>query len=147
MRKVKTLRFGEIEATEDHIIHFDEGIPAFEEETEFVIIIPDVEAPYAFLQSTKTQELAFLMARPFVFFPDYEFVLDDTVEAHLDIKDEKDVEVFTLVTVPDGDFSKMTANLLAPIVINNENRKGQQYVLEKTKYTTRHPLFAAKEGE
>ena len=53
MRKVNTLRFGEIEVSEEDVVNFAEGIPAFEEEHEFRIIPypPGEETPYAFLQS------------------------------------------------------------------------------------------------
>lgn len=69
MKKVNTLRFGEIEVDEGKIVHFADGIPAFEEEHEFLIIPYDEESPYVFLQSMATPELAFLMTMPFVFFP------------------------------------------------------------------------------
>ena len=149
MKKIDTLRFGSIEAEENQVINFKQGIPAFEEEKEFLLIVPDETAPYAFLQSVKTPELAFLMTRPFVFFPDYEFVLNDEIEEQLELKSEEDLDVFAFITIPDGDIKKMTVNLLAPVVINKRARFGQQYVLEKTKYTTAHALFAAeaKEGK
>ena len=38
MKTVDTLRFGQIEVEEDKILHFADGIPAFEDEHEFVII-------------------------------------------------------------------------------------------------------------
>ena len=77
MRKVNTIRFGEVEVAEDKVVHFADGIPAFEDEHEFVIVPYDEESPYVFLQSLTTPDLAFLMTVPFVFFPDYEFELDD----------------------------------------------------------------------
>ena len=148
MKKVNTLRFGELEVEDNQIIHFEKGIPAFEDEHEFVLIIQDPSVPYAFMQSLSTPDLAFLMARPFVFFPNYEFVLNDVIEQELGLKSEEDLDIFTLITIPNGDIKKMTTNLLAPIVINKKNQKAQQYVLEKTKYTTKHALFpAAAEGK
>ena len=58
MRKVNTLRFGEVEVAEDKVVHFAEGIPAFEDEHEFVIVPYDEESPYVFLQSLTTPDLA-----------------------------------------------------------------------------------------
>ena len=81
MSKIMTSRFGEIEAAEESIIQFAAGIPAFEEEREFIIIPYEEGSPYVFMQSVKTPELAFLMTMPLVFFPDYEFTIDDDVEA------------------------------------------------------------------
>ena len=34
MKKINTVRFGELEIEEDKIVQFDEGIPAFEDEHE-----------------------------------------------------------------------------------------------------------------
>ena len=61
MSKIMTSRFGEIEAAEESIIQFAAGIPAFEEEREFIIIPYEEGSPYVFMQSVKTPELAFLM--------------------------------------------------------------------------------------
>ena len=67
MKKIMTSRFGEIEAEEESIIHFAAGIPAFEEEREFIIIPYEEDSPYVFLQSVRTPELAFLMTMPLTF--------------------------------------------------------------------------------
>ena len=144
MRKINTIRFGEIEEDENKIVHFAQGIPAFEDEHEFVIIPYDPSSPYVFLQSVQTPELAFLMTRPFVFFPDYEFVLPDGVLEQLAIEKQEDLDVYTLITIPDGSIQRMTTNLLAPVVVNKQNREAQQVVLEKTHYTTKHALFPDK---
>ena len=144
MRKINTIRFGEIEEDENKIVHFAQGIPAFEDEHEFVIIPYDPSSPYVFLQSVQTPELAFLMTRPFVFFPDYEFVLPDVVLEQLAIEKQEDLDVYTLITIPDGSIQRMTTNLLAPVVVNKQNREAQQVVLEKTHYTTKHALFPDK---
>ena len=51
MRKITTTRFGEIEEDESKIVHFAAGLPAFEDEHEFIIIPYDEESPYALLLS------------------------------------------------------------------------------------------------
>ena len=45
MRKFNTTRFGEIEEADEKIVHFAQGLPAFEEEHEFVIIPYDETSP------------------------------------------------------------------------------------------------------
>ena len=143
MRKVDTLRFGTIEIEEDKIVHFAHGIPAFEEEKEFVII-PYDESPYLFMQSLSTPDLAFLITMPFLFFPDYEFELDDAVQKELGIKDQEDMLIYAIITIPQGKIEDMTANLTAPVVLNKKNMQAKQVVLEKGGYTTRHRLFPEK---
>ena len=149
MRKVNTSRFGEIEVDEAKIVHFKDGIPAFEDEHEFIILPYEEESPYYFMQSLKTPDLAFLLTIPFLFFQDYTFELDDDTVAELDIKDPEKLFYYSMVTIPNGSIRYMTANLVAPVVLNGDNMKAKQVVLEKSNYTTKHRLFpeaAKKEG-
>ena len=41
----------------------------------------------------------------------------------------------------------MTANLMAPIVLNTANMQARQLVLDKSKYTTKHRLFPENKEE
>lgn len=149
MLKIYTSRFGEIEVDEKKVVHFENGIPAFEQENEFVILPYDDESPYYFMQSVKTPDLAFLLTIPFIFFNDYTFEIDDATVKELGIKNHESVFYYTMVTIPNGSIRYMTANLLAPIVLNSETMKAKQVVLEKSNYTTKHRLFpesAKREG-
>lgn len=149
MSKVYTSRFGEIEVDEQKIVHFKNGIPAFEEEHEFIILPYDEESPYYFMQSIKSPDLAFLLTNPFLFFPEYSFEIDEDTMTELDITDRDEIFYYTMVTIPNGSIRYMTANLLAPIVLNSKNMQAKQVVLEKSNYTTKHRLFpepAKKEG-
>ena len=136
MKKINTLRFGELEIEEQDVVRFADGIPAFEDEHEFVVLPYEEGTPYMFLQSMATPELAFLMTDPFVFFPDYSFELDDENMDKLEIKTMDDVLVCTLISIPRSGVADMTTNLLAPVVINRHTMQAKQIVLEKTQYTT-----------
>ncbi|MBR0357999.1 MAG: flagellar assembly protein FliW [Selenomonadaceae bacterium] len=140
MKKINTLRFGELEIEEQDVVRFADGIPAFEDEHEFVVLPYEEGTPYMFLQSMATPELAFLMTDPFVFFPDYSFELDDENMEKLAINSMDDVLVCTLISVPRSGVADMTTNLLAPVVINRHTMQARQIVLEKTQYTTKHRL-------
>ncbi len=149
MSKVYTSRFGEIEVDEQKIVHFKNGIPAFEEEHEFIILPYDEESPYYFMQSLRSPDLAFLLTIPFIFFPEYTFEIDEETVQELDITNRDEIFYYTMVTIPNGSIRYMTANLLAPIVLNSKNMHAKQVVLEKSNYTTKHRLFpepAKKEG-
>ena len=149
MRKVSTSRFGEIEVDEKKIVHFKNGIPAFESEHEFIILPYEENSPYYFMQSVNSPDLAFLLTIPFLFFPDYTFEIDDETIAELDIKNYDNVFYYSMITIPNGSIRYMTANLLAPVVLNSDNMQAKQVVLEKSNYTTKHRLFpepAKREG-
>jgi flagellar assembly factor FliW len=133
---------GEIDIDPAQVIHFPEGIPAFEEEKNFVVI-PLEEGPFYYLQAVNSQ-LCLLTAEPFVFFPGYEVDLPSEQLAKLEAnEDEKALTVFTIITVPE-DFRQATANLLAPIIINTSRKKGFQFIPAKSDYKTKHLLFAAE---
>lgn len=145
MKTVDTMRFGTIEVEEEKIVQFAQGIPAFEDEHAFVVIPYDEESPYFFLQSLQTPDLAFLMTVPYLFFKDYEFEIDDETQEKLALKNPDDVLVYVLLTIPHGSIKDMTANLMAPVIINAKTMQAKQLVLEKSKYTTKHRLFNEQE--
>ena len=141
MREITTTRFGEIEEDESKIIHFSAGLPAFEDAHDFIIIPYDEESPYVFLQSVKTPDLAFLMAMPLVFFPDYEVTIDDDVEKELGLTSPEEVVIYAILTLAGTEIRDLTANLMAPIVVNAATRRAKQIVLDRSPYTTKHRLF------
>lgn len=139
--KIETTMFGEIETTKEQIINFIDGIPGFNDEKEFILVLnEDEENPLNWLQSTKTPELSFVIVNPFEIYDDYDFKLPEAAIDKLKIKDEKDVVVWTIVVVPE-DITKITTNLVGPIIINLDNMKGKQIILEDDRYSTKHYLI------
>lgn len=138
--KIESTRFGELEVKEEQIIHFPYGIPGFPDEKTFVHIGQDAESPFSFLQSTTEVNLTFLLADPFTFIKDYEFVLEDDVAEALDLSSENPPQVFLIATVKEK-LAEMTVNLLAPVVVNGVNRMGRQVILDKPEYSIRYKLF------
>ncbi|SCY86854.1 flagellar assembly protein FliW [Alkaliphilus peptidifermentans] len=138
---IETRHFGEIEVGLEEVIHFPDGIPAFEENKKYVIIEnPDKDVPFHWLQSIEEPSLAFVIINPFLFMEDYDFQIPKSILEKLEIESPEIVSVHTIVVVPD-DINKMTANLKAPIIINTKNKKGKQIVLDDTKYQTKHYII------
>lgn len=137
--KITTKFHGIQEVAAEEIIHFANGIPGFPNEKEF-IILPMADTPFFVLQSAATTEVAFIIMEPFQVFPDYEFDLPDEVLESLDILEKKDIAIFVILTVKEP-FEKTTANLQAPIVLNQRNKKAKQYILNRTPYTTKHRII------
>lgn len=137
---IESTRFGEVEVAEEQLIHFSYGIPGFPDEKTFVHIGHDDESPFSFLQSTTEVNLTFLLADPFAFIQDYEFVLEDDVTEELGLSLENPPQVFLIATVREK-LVDMTVNLLAPVVVNGVNRTGRQVILDKQEYSIRHKLF------
>ena len=138
--KIETKYAGKVEINPQNIIRFDNGIPSFEEEKEFILLpFSDNPTPFYILQSTNTEGLAFVVMTPFNFFPDYEAKLTDSVQEQLEIKDTTDVAIFVMLTLRDT-LEDSTANLGGPIVINSKKQKGKQIVITDKDYHTKHPL-------
>ncbi|MFY4775077.1 flagellar assembly protein FliW [Metabacillus sp. RGM 3146] len=136
---LKTKYHGEIEINEEQILHFESGIPGFLEEKQFVILPLKEDSPFLILQSVATSELAFVVTSPFIFFKDYEFNLDDSTADKLKLEKPEDVQVMVILTLQDK-FEDSTANLQAPIVVNEKTNLAKQVILNDPAYKTKHKL-------
>lgn len=136
MITIDTKYLGAIEIEEDKIIHFENGIPGFETEKQFVLLDIADNDVLQILQSVQTPELAFFVANPYLLFKDYAIELEDHVIEKLDIKNEHDVAVLSILTIKDP-FSSSTINLKAPIIINIANKRAKQYIMNDDRYSLR----------
>lgn len=142
--KIDTVNFGQIEIEEEKIIEFKDGIPGFQDEKQFVVILnEDPDNPFHYLQSINSEELSFVIMNPFEVFSDYEIVISDLVKEKLEIENEKQIAIYSIVVIPE-DMNKMTTNLQGPIVINAEKNMGKQVILDDNRYTTKHFLIQQK---
>lgn len=140
--KIMTRMLGEIEVDEKALIKFPDGIPGFPEDRRFLLIPMDSdEGPFFYLQSADRADLCLVLGMPFVFFPDYEIDVSDEDLKKLQLEKAENLAIYVILTIPD-DFKLTTANLLAPVVINVENRLAMQYIAINSKYTTKHLIFS-----
>lgn len=142
--KINTKYHGEVEVEE--ILTFEKGIPGFVDEKQFALLPLSDDESYFVLQSVSTSELAFVLTNPFHFMKEYDFQLEDATVEELGLESEKDVAVYSILTVQDP-FERTTANLQAPIIINLKNRKAKQVILHNEQYKTKHPIFEKAEAK
>lgn len=137
---IETRNFGVVSYSEEDVLHFDEGIPGFEGLKSFILLSSEEFTPFKWLQSLDDTDIAFVIVDPKAIIKDYKVELDvETVKA-LDVKDLNHILVFAIVVIPD-EIEKMTANLKAPIIINAENNKGMQILLDNDEYMIKHPIL------
>ncbi|GAW92905.1 flagellar assembly protein FliW [Calderihabitans maritimus] len=139
--KLETVRFGTLEVREEDMRFFPEGLLGFEELKEYALLPVPNNPAFHWLQAAEEPSVAFLVADPFVFVPDYEVDLPEEVVGQLEIRDPKEVCVYAIVSVREGEPLRVTANLLAPLVINTRNRQGKQVILSDSPYGIQEPLF------
>lgn len=134
--RINTKNFGELEVDERMAIHFDNGLPGFEDKHEFVILNnwdTTEPTPFMWLQSLEDEDLAFVIAIPFFLRSDYEFDIPPETCEELDINRPNDVGVYTICKVYNY-VDDMTFNLAAPIIVNTNNRRAAQITLTNTTY-------------
>ena len=146
--KCETARFGSVEIQDKDVLMFPDALYGFDQVKEFVLLPldPKIESPMEWLQSMKTRELAFIVTDPFLFVPGYEMVLSDNERAQLEIESTESVIVRVIVTIPKV-HTEMTANLVAPLVINQGKGLAKQVVLTSAEYDTKHSLMSKKNKE
>ncbi|MBP3950037.1 flagellar assembly protein FliW [Bacillus suaedae] len=138
--KIETKYAGTINIEEKDVLTFEQGLPAFEEETSFILHPFDQDTPFFVLQSTTSVEIAFILVNPFDFVVNYQVKLSDSTIEALDINKQEDVATYVMLTVKEP-FVETTANLQGPIVINISNQKAKQILLSDSEYKTKHLIF------
>jgi flagellar assembly factor FliW len=142
--KIDTKYHGSIEVNSNEVLSFDKGIPGFLEEKKFIVLPLSDDEIFYVLQSVSTPELAFVISSPFNFFKEYDFKLEEQVVEELALESDKDVMVYSILTLQDP-FVKTTANLQAPVIINSRNQKAKQVILHNEQFNTKHPIFEKTE--
>ena len=140
--KVETTRFDTIDISEKEIVRFPEGLYGFEKETEFTLLPfnPNVESPMEWMQSLKLDHLAFVVTDPNLYLPDYKLKLSEEDKKRVELEEDDLFLTRAIVTIPEN-YSEMTVNLIAPLVINKEKGVAKQFVLTNMDYDTRHYLL------
>ncbi len=122
-------------------IQFPEGLPAFEQVKDFVLISNEEEQPFLWLQAVDTPNLAFITIDPFMICPEYKPDICDDDTKFLELESPEDALVLSIVNLHNSDGTGVTANLVGPIVINVKKRIGKQVILQNhLKYSVRYPL-------
>ena len=133
---IQTKYLGAVENKDNQVIQFTTGLPGFVEELEFVLLDLPGNSAFQTLQSIKTPGLAFIVTNPYHFYLDYTIKLDEQILEKLEIENEKDVLILSIVTLK-SPFKTSTLNLKAPIVINSTRKQGKQYILNTDNYPTK----------
>lgn len=139
MPRVQTEQFGELDYEEEAVIVFPRGLPGFEQARRFVLLDNVEFAPLAHLQSLETGDLCFLTLPVRTVDPEYETMLAAEDRETLGWRDAGQPTLDLALLSADEDCC-LSANLLAPIVIDLATRRGVQAVRCDTRYSHRHTL-------
>lgn len=141
--KIQTKVFGEIEIAEEKIITFVNGIVGFPELKRFVLLHDEEkgnEAGIRFLQSIDEPGFAMPVMDPLVVKPDYDPRVSDEMLMQVGNISQQNLLVLVTVSVP-SDLEKMSVNLQGPVIINAEEHKGCQIIVENKEYPVKFPIY------
>ena len=151
--QINTKRFGLIEIDDEKIITFENGIIGFPELKHFTLIHDEEEGNNAvirFLQSIEEPGFAMPVMDPFRVKEDYAPEVNDELLACAGNLTDENMLVLVTISIP-SDLTKMSVNLQGPFVINVDERKACQIIVEGGQYPVKFPIYdilqARKAGE
>lgn len=125
---------------EKDIISFPKGLPGFEKFKNFILFPVDENDIFSILQSIDDPYVGLTVISPFLVSKEYEFELRDDKMQELKLSNVEDLIILVTVTLS-SNKENITVNLKAPIIININERIGEQIILDNEKYLIKHPLF------
>ena len=150
---IKTKIFGDVEISDDKILTFEDGIIGFPELKHFTLIHDEEkgkDAGIRYFQSIEEPAFAMPVMNPLMVCEDYNPQVSEEFLSSLGNITDENIVVLVTVTVP-TDLTKMTVNLQGPIIINSDEKKGAQIIVEGNDYPVKFPIYeilkSRKEGE
>lgn len=143
--RIQTRKFGEIEIDEKKILTMPDGLPGFDGFEKFVLLEDPNTAPFCWFQSIETPNLSIIVMSPFIFMPDYKVETREFMENRgwTDITSEE-LMIYVVVNVSQQEQgTKITANLMGPLLIHPGRNEVVQVVISDTTYSHQHDVLSS----
>ncbi len=128
--KLVTRQFGELEFDEGIVYTFPNGLPGFEELHKFIIIDEKDTEPLKWLLSVEDPNVGLGILDASLLVPEIYGELPP---------EDRNSSVFVVVVLR-RDPQPITANLKAPILLNDATRQGKQIVLNSDRFSTAYKI-------
>lgn len=141
--KITTRIFGEIEIADDKVIVFENGIIGFPDLKNFALIHDEEKGTNTgirFMQSLDEPNFAMPVMDPLLVKPDYDPQVDDELLALAGNISPDNILVLVTATIP-GDLTRMSVNLQGPFIINVEEHRACQIIVENGDYPVKFPIY------
>ena len=137
---IHTKDYDFVTVNDEDIIEFPEGVYAFENSKQFVVLNTNSKAGIMQLQCAQAQTPRFIILDPFMFLEDYAPIVPEETMKKLKASSLEDLSIFVIAVIPEN-ISAATVNLKSPVIIHFKERLGMQVMLENTDYPVRFRLF------
>lgn len=146
--EVNTREFGIIEAKEDAVYEFPDGIYGFESDKRFVVFSREIEGySFLYLQSMDNLVPCFLVFEPWDIHPSYSPAVSVEDLGSCQVDNVDDLIFLVIATVP-RKIEDLSVNIKSPVVLNPKTRQAKQVILQNPDYTVRFYPFlnSGKDG-
>ncbi|RBY89531.1 flagellar assembly protein FliW [Blastococcus sp. TF02A-30] len=122
------------------VLSLTEPLPGFPAHRDYALVPADGTGLLWWLQAVAPDGPRFVAVPAAAYFPEYAPVLPAAARAELGLAPADDARVYCLVTIPDGDVTAATANLRAPVVVNETTARARQVLLPDGTHPVRRPM-------
>ena len=128
-----------VQYSQDSIIRFDEGLIGFSDCKSFVLLESEGIAPFRRLQSTKRDEVGFLVLDTAYLTKEFPSLIPKRDWESIGLTNPAARLAFVICSIGPTP-AESTGNLQAPLIINYANMTGRQVIIGDTEFSSRHPL-------
>ena len=141
---IEKTRFGTIDIEEEKIITMKRSMPGFPGRKRFALLDRKESHPFYWFQAIDDPALALVLVNPYLFMPDYVFDMKPVLkEMEWGLERKEDILVLVIVNATYGAPEKITANLMAPLLLNTNRFEAFQLVMADSRYSHRHLIFGS----
>lgn len=140
IKTIETKMGKSVEIKISSIVKVIDGIVGFPDLTEYALIPHGDESPFLWLQSVEEKDLAFITIDPRIFFEGYAPKILESELAAIKLEKVEDAIIQAIVVIPENP-QNMTANLLAPIIINASAHLAKQTISQTSEHQIRHKMI------
>jgi flagellar assembly factor FliW len=145
MPSFRTVRFGDLDYRAEDVIHLPDGLLGMPTLNRWLILDMGDDVPLKWFQSLDRADFGFPVTEPFFYHDDYAVEVPDALRRRLGSGASSDLTTLIITTIHAGG-EKVTGNLVAPLVVDTETRRGAQLILDADEYSLRQDINYLKFG-
>jgi len=148
LKIVEEIKHGEKGAQNSHLIDVSGGLFGFPDIKQMELFYDQEELPFMWLREEIKEGLAFIVIEPGGIIPDYTVEISDNDVDYLGITGADDTMILNIVTLPNEGNSKISVNLVGPVIVNRNTLIAKQCIINNhDKYSARYILDLADSVE
>jgi len=130
----------QVSVEKEQLIHFEFGLPGFEDLKNYAIIEMEDYSPFLLLHSVEDHSIAMIILNSNAIDAGNNFDIPEHKLKNLKNNGENEIGIFYILKIHE-DEKQITANVKAPVLINFVNQKGSQVILEDDKLSMDLPIL------